>query len=45
MKNKHKNKENILNLLVQYFEKHSNTAPTADIHGLALSEQASKVTD
>ena len=38
MKSKYKNKEPILNLTVQYFEKYSNTAPTAGIHGLTLSE-------
>ena len=45
MKSKYKNKETILNLTVQYFEKYSNTAPTAGIHGLTLSEQAKRVTD
>ena len=39
MKDKHKNKKSIFNLMVQYLEKHSS------IKGLALSEQARTVTD
>ena len=42
MKNKQTQKINIFNLTVQHFEKYSITA---GIQGLALSEQARRVTD
>ena len=40
-----KNKENIVNLTVQYLEKYSSTVQQAGIQGLASSEQARRVTD